>query len=163
MCCFCLLNILQTLAQISNFKSPLRVPISWLICGATACVIAGVAGGGQGGGGSGRAHRTAGVTQPWSRFCTFCPLFQQEPGARCPTPRDRCTKGLLAACLPRVGCVGQPRLSLPPPAPSCPSPSAAQPGLAPSRWFGAPGVHACPLLRMGEGRGSSVCVVCTNK
>lgn len=49
------------------------------------------------------------------------------------------------------------------PAPSCPSPSAVQPGPAPSRRFGAAGAHACPLLRMGEGWGSSVCVVCTNK
>lgn len=39
LCCFCLLNILQTLPQIPNFKAPLRVPISWLICKAIACVI----------------------------------------------------------------------------------------------------------------------------
>lgn len=39
LCFFCLLNILQTLPQIPDFKAPLRVPISWLICKAIACVI----------------------------------------------------------------------------------------------------------------------------
>lgn len=76
LCCFCLLNILQTLPQIPDFKASLRVPISWLICKAIACVIT-------------QCRRWAGLMAvfrwltplPCTHLLTFCITVPQESAA----------------------------------------------------------------------------------
>lgn len=77
LCFFCLLNILQTLPQIPDFKAPLRVPISWLICKAIACVITQCRL-------LGSAHMAAFrrlAPSPCTHPLTFCITIPQESGA----------------------------------------------------------------------------------
>lgn len=122
--------------QIPNFKAPVKIPISWLICRAVACVIVSAAGTGLG---SGQAAPAAGAFPPLasSAYIFISPLSRYYSASI----------GGLSACRVGGGFEGPGRF---PPAPV--SPALRRPSIPhPLPATGVPSLpgfpHSTPLLR----------------